>query len=47
MQGVITMRHVLAHMPTVVRGFGWRVLFKAVKCALLGRRCTFLQIALM
>lgn len=45
MTGVITLRHVLAHPVTVVRGFGCRVLVRCVWVACRREKRTFLSIA--
>lgn len=45
MQGVITSRDVLKHLPLIWREFGTRCAMKALSAVLTGKKTTFLDVA--
>lgn len=46
MRGLITGREVIRHAPTIVRHFGPRCYLRCVQALLLGKRTTFLEVAM-
>ncbi len=45
MQGAITGRHVIRHLPLIWREFGRATVWRCVKAVVLRRRATFLELA--
>ncbi|HEY8210492.1 MAG TPA: hypothetical protein VIG99_23580 [Myxococcaceae bacterium] len=45
MQGVITLRDVVAHAPTIVREFGSKCLLRCLVVACTRQKTTFLEVA--
>lgn len=47
MQGCITTRDVLRHPVIICRAFGVRCWLRCLQAAVSGRRCTFLEVAVI
>jgi hypothetical protein len=45
MQGVITSKDILRHLPLILREFGPRCAVKALRAVITGKRTTFLDVA--